>query len=98
MRIHYLQHVPSKCDTSYFSVVIFGKAVLVQDLEEKTEALKEFLEKFMPEFFKNPLSMQFVDKYRSSFDNNAVAVYRISPEDITAKENPIDMEKMFHKK
>ena len=90
--------VPSKCDTSYFSVVIFGKAVLVQDLEEKTQALKEFLEKFMPEFFKNPLSMQFVDKYRSSLDNNAVAVYCISPEDITAKENPIDMEKMFHKK
>src|SRR5471030_936125 len=55
--------VPSKCDTSYFSVVIFGEAVLVQDLDEKTQALTQFLEKFMPHFFKNPLSKQFVDKY-----------------------------------
>ena len=52
----------------------------------------------MPHFFKNPLSKQFVDKYRSSLDNNAVAVYCIDPEDLTAKENPIDMEHMFHLK
>jgi len=90
--------VPSKCDTSYFSVVIFGKALLVQDLDEKTQALSQFLEKFMPNFFKNPLSKQFVDKYRSSLDNNAVAVYCINPEDLTAKENPIDIEHMFHGK
>jgi len=90
--------VPSKCDTSYFSVVIFGEAVLVQDLDEKTQVLTQFLEKFMPHFFKNPLSKQFVDKYRSSLDNNVVAVYCINPEDLTAKENPIDMEHMFHPK
>ncbi len=87
--------VPSKCDTSYFSVVVFGKALLVQDLDEKTQVLSQFLEKFVPDFFKNPLSKQFVDKYRSSLDNNAVAVYCINPEDLTAKENPIDMEHMF---
>lgn len=28
--------VPAKCDTSYFSIVIFGKAVVVEDLDEKT--------------------------------------------------------------
>ncbi len=88
--------VPCKCDTSYLSVVIFGKAVLVQDLNEKTQALTQFLEKFMPHFFKNPLSAQFVEKYHSSFDNKAVAVYCICPEALTAKENPIDMEHMFH--
>jgi nitroimidazol reductase NimA-like FMN-containing flavoprotein (pyridoxamine 5'-phosphate oxidase superfamily) len=87
--------VPAKCDTAYLSVVIFGKAVLVQDVEEKTQVLAQFLEKFMPQFFKTPLSAQFVDKYRSSFDNNAVAVYAIDPEDLTAKENPIDPEHMF---
>jgi nitroimidazol reductase NimA-like FMN-containing flavoprotein (pyridoxamine 5'-phosphate oxidase superfamily) len=87
--------VPAKCDTAYLSVVIFGKAVLVQDVEEKTQVLAQFLEKFMPQFFKTPLSTQFVDKYRSSFDNNAVAVYAIDPEDLTAKENPIDPEHMF---
>ncbi len=88
--------VPCKCDTSYLSVVIFGKAALVQDLEEKTRALEGFMKKFMPGFFKNPLSMQFVDKYRSSFDNKAVAVYCICPEAVTAKENPVDMENMFN--
>lgn len=87
--------VPSKCDTSYFSVVIFGKAILVNDLDEKTQALTQFLEKFTPNFFKNPISKHFVDKYRSSLDNNAVAVYSINPEDMTAKENPIDLENMF---
>lgn len=90
--------VPCKCDTSYFSVIIFGKAVLVQDLDEKTQVLMQLLEKFMPHFFKNSLSVQFVDQYRSGFDNNAVAVYSIDPEDITAKENPIDMEHMFRTK
>ncbi|WP_287823635.1 pyridoxamine 5'-phosphate oxidase family protein [Clostridium sp.] len=88
--------VPCKCDTSYFSVVIFGKATLVQDLEEKTQVLTQFLGKFVPNLFKNPLSMKFVDKYRSSLDNNAVVVYCINTEALTAKENKIDMEHMFH--
>lgn len=87
--------VPAKCDTAYLSVVIFGKAVLVKDLEEKTQVLAQFLEKFMPRFFKTPLSAQFVDKYRSSFDDKAVAVYAIAPEELTAKENPVDPEHMF---
>lgn len=87
--------VPAKCDTAYFSVVIFGEAVLVQDLEEKTLALKQFLEKFLPGFFKAPLSKSFVDHYRSGLDHKAAAVYCISPENLTAKENPIDAEHMF---
>ncbi|WP_286904797.1 pyridoxamine 5'-phosphate oxidase family protein [Clostridium sp. UBA1652] len=87
--------MPAKCDTSYLSVVVFGKATLVDDLEEKTQALTKFLDKFVPKFFKTPLSKHFVDKYRSSLDNNAVAVYCIIPEELTAKENPIDMENMF---
>ncbi len=87
--------VPCKCDTSYLSVAVFGKAVLVQDLAEKTQALGQFLEKFTPHLFKNPLSVQLVDKYRSSMDNNAVAVYRIDPEVLTAKENPVNIGQMF---
>jgi nitroimidazol reductase NimA-like FMN-containing flavoprotein (pyridoxamine 5'-phosphate oxidase superfamily) len=89
--------VPCKCDTSYLSVVIFGKAVLVQDLDEKTQVLVEILEKFAPQLFKNPFSRQFVGKYRSSLDNTAVAVYCIDPEVLTAKENPVDTEHMFHR-
>lgn len=80
--------IPCKCDTSYFSVVIFGKAILVEDLDEKTKALAKFLDKFVPGFFNSPLSAKFVDKYRSSLDNMAVTVYCICPDDLTAKENP----------
>lgn len=87
--------IPCKCDTSYLSVVIFGKGFPVEDTEEKTGALMKFLEKFTPGLFKNPLSPHFVDKYRSSFDNRKVAVYCIDPEVLTAKENPVDMEHMF---
>ncbi len=87
--------VPCKCDTSYFSVALFGQAVLVRDLDEKTGALRRFLEKFTPGLFQNGLAPQFVDKYRSGHDHRAVAVYRIDPEGLTAKENPVDMEHLF---
>ncbi|WP_333860555.1 pyridoxamine 5'-phosphate oxidase family protein [Clostridium sp.] len=86
--------VPCKCDTSYFSVVIFGKAVLVENLEEKAKILTLIADKFVPGFFKNALSKEFIAKYHSSRDNNTTAVYCIFPEDITAKENPVDMGNM----
>ncbi|MFT8351113.1 pyridoxamine 5'-phosphate oxidase family protein [Clostridium saccharoperbutylacetonicum] len=87
--------VPCKCDTSYFSIVIMGKMFLVKDINEKTQVLTKLVEKFMPNFFKNPLSNQFVEKYKSSFDKMPVSVYCLSPEILTAKENPIDIEHMF---
>lgn len=67
------------CDTAYFNVVISGRPELVEDIEEKTEAL----------------SSQFVDKYHSDQDNMKVAVHKILPLELTAKENPMDMEHMF---
>ncbi|WP_446897931.1 pyridoxamine 5'-phosphate oxidase family protein [Clostridium sp. LBM24168] len=82
--------IPCKCDTSYFSVVIFGKAIIVKDLDEKAEALTKFLDKFVPGFFNSPLPTKFVNKYRSSLDNMTVTVYCIRPENLTAKENPAD--------
>lgn len=87
--------VPCKCDTSYFSIVIMGKINLVENLHEKTQVLTKLVEKFTPNFFKKPLSKQFVEKYKSSFDKMPVSVYCIYPEILTAKENPIDMEHMF---
>ncbi len=88
--------VPAKCDTAYLSVVIFGKAVKVEDIAEKTQALRQIVEKFMPQYFQTPLTAQFVEQYHSSFDDKAVAVYRIDPADLTAKENPVDEDNMFH--
>jgi nitroimidazol reductase NimA-like FMN-containing flavoprotein (pyridoxamine 5'-phosphate oxidase superfamily) len=90
--------VPCKCDTAYLSVILFGKGILVEDPEEKAQALMRLLEKFTPGLFKAPLSGQFVGKYRSSMDNKGVAVYRIEPEVLTAKENPVDLEHMFRPK
>lgn len=90
--------VPCKCDTSYLSIVILGKAVLVENIEEKTQVLINIVEKFMPDFFKTSLSTKFVEKYRSSFDNKGVNVYCIYPENLTAKENPIDRDNMFKQK
>lgn len=87
--------MPAKCDTAYFSVVILGTAVLVADLTEKTQVLSQLLEKFTPRLFTTPLAAQFVEGYRSGFDNKATAVYRIEPKDLTAKENPVDPENMF---
>lgn len=87
---------PCKCDTSYFSVVLFGQALPVEDPEEKAQALTRLLAKFTPQLFKNPLAPQFAAKYRSALDNRAVAVYRIVPQELTAKENPVDPEHMFH--
>ncbi|OPX45922.1 pyridoxamine 5'-phosphate oxidase [Ruminiclostridium hungatei] len=88
-------NVPSKCDTAYFSVMIFGKAELVEDMEEKTQALSQLMNKFLPGFFKDKLSRQFVEKYHSALDNMEVAVHKILPLELTAKENPADMEHMF---
>lgn len=87
--------VPCKCDTSYFSVVLFGQALAVDEVSEKTMALSALMDKFMPGMFKNPLSPVMVEKYRSSHDNRGVAVYRIKPEALTAKENPLDPPNMF---
>ncbi len=87
--------IPCKCDTSYFSIVIIGKVTLVKELDEKTHVLSKLVEKFTPNLFKLPMAKQFVEKYKSAFDNMPVSVYCLSPESFTAKENPIDDEHMF---
>jgi hypothetical protein len=90
--------MPAKCDTAYFSVVIFGKVVAVTEATEKAAILDEFVEKFMPNHFKTKLAPRFVDQYHSSLDSNVVAVYCLEPEELTAKENPVDPDNMFQSK
>lgn len=41
---------PEEFSTDYESIVIFGKATIIDSKEEKIEALKSFIEKFSPEF------------------------------------------------
>jgi len=82
--------VPCHADTAYMSVMIFGKAEKVTDHEEAAMALQKVLDKFMPEYYSHPLTSTLIEKYRSSMDGNAVSVYRLTPQEMTAKENSVE--------
>lgn len=88
--------VPCHADTAYMSVMLFGKAEKVTDSEEATEALQKIVEKYIPGYYSNPLTNNFVEKYRSSLDENPVSVYKITLEGMTAKENLVESEKLFN--
>jgi nitroimidazol reductase NimA-like FMN-containing flavoprotein (pyridoxamine 5'-phosphate oxidase superfamily) len=88
--------VPCHADTAYMSVMLFGKAEKVKDSEEAAEALQKLIEKYMQGYYSNPLTSSFIEKYRSSLDENAVSVYRITPQWMTAKENSVESDKLFN--
>lgn len=87
--------VPAHTDTAYMSVMLFGKAVPVADLDEATEAMQYMLDKYVPGYYNRPLSKQHIEKYRSSF-GSAAAVYRLDPVNISTKENAFDPAKAFY--
>lgn len=68
----------SLADTLYISVVIKGKAILVQDREEKTLALNGLMKKYQPEGGYEPIqsTMEVLD---------AVAVIKVTPDTINGK-------------
>jgi uncharacterized protein len=88
--------VPCHADTAYMSVMLFGKAEKVTDLEEATEALQRIVDKYMPKYYNNSLTGTFIEKYRSSLDGKAVSVYRITPQEMTAKENSVELDKLLN--
>ncbi|MDF2984535.1 MAG: hypothetical protein K0R50_45 [Eubacterium sp.] len=87
--------VPCHADTSYRSVMLFGRVEKVEDFNESADALQAIVDKFMPGFYHGRISSALVEKYRSAHDNKAVAVYKITPVEITAKENVADKENLF---
>lgn len=87
--------VPAKTDTAYMSVMIFGQAESIKDLDEATHVLQEMINKYVPGYYNRPLSKQHVDKYRSAVFGGPVQVYRVKPYHVTAKESPIEAEKMY---
>jgi nitroimidazol reductase NimA-like FMN-containing flavoprotein (pyridoxamine 5'-phosphate oxidase superfamily) len=88
--------VPWHADTAYLSAMVFGRAERVRDSEEAAAVLQQLVEKFMPGFFSNSrIAAAFVEKYRSSLDGNPVAVFRVKPDEITAKENRAEPENLF---
>ncbi|HWQ73762.1 MAG TPA: pyridoxamine 5'-phosphate oxidase family protein [Syntrophomonas sp.] len=87
--------VPCHVDTAYMSVMIMGTAGRVEDTNEATAALQRLLDKYLPGIFKQPLSPALVEKYRSSMDTKATAVFKIRPDILTAKENRVAPELLF---
>lgn len=87
--------VPAKTDTSYMSVMIFGKAELVNSLDEAVMAMQKMLDKYVPGYYDTMLSSTHLEKYRSSLGSHT-AVYKIKSVELTAKENPVQMEKLFY--
>ncbi|MCR8844444.1 pyridoxamine 5'-phosphate oxidase family protein [Paenibacillus sp. SC116] len=87
--------VPAKTDTAYMSVMIFGRAEPLTDVDEATQVLQELINKYVPGYYNRPLSKQHVDKYRSAVFGGPVQVCRVIPQHVTAKESPIEAEKMY---
>jgi nitroimidazol reductase NimA-like FMN-containing flavoprotein (pyridoxamine 5'-phosphate oxidase superfamily) len=87
--------VPALTDTAYMSVILFGTIERVEDYGEMREALQALLDKHVPGYYDQPLSLQHVIKYRSSM-GSAVAVFRIKPDAITAKDNPLPEDRRFY--
>jgi uncharacterized protein len=50
----------------------------------------------MPKYYSNPLTSTLIEKYRSSLDGNAVSVFRIMPQEMTAKENSVESGKLLN--
>lgn len=90
-----LDPMPCHADTSYMSVMLFGKIVKVNDFEESAHVLDLLVEKYTPGYYKKGLSAKMMENYRSGVDGNLVSVYRLTPEEITAKQNVVEENEIF---
>lgn len=72
--------IPQELNTKYRSVVIFGKAEILTEEDEKRMALQELVKKFAPKFVEKGL--HFIKK-----DFTRVAVIKIKIDKITGKGN-----------
>jgi nitroimidazol reductase NimA-like FMN-containing flavoprotein (pyridoxamine 5'-phosphate oxidase superfamily) len=86
---------PAKTDTAYFSVMLFGKVEIVNDLTEEISAMQQLLDKYVPHYYKTPLSANHLERYRSALGSKT-AVLKLVPSEITAKENVMVDEKAFY--
>ena len=87
--------MPCHADTAYMSVMLFGRVEKVVDFEEAALVLQHIIEKYTPGYYKKPLTSKLIEKYKSSFDGNAVSVYRLTPTSMTAKENQSNEKNLF---
>jgi len=90
-----LDPMPCHADTSYMSVMLFGKIQKVKNFDESANILDQLVEKYIPGYYKKNLTAKVMEKYRSDVDGNPVSVYRIKPSNITAKQNVVAEEEIF---
>lgn len=86
---------PCSADTSYMSVMLFGKIKKVTDFDEAATVLWKIVEKFMPGYYSKPLTPKFVENYKSDLDDMPTLVFKLTPDDITAKGNLAEEEEIF---
>jgi nitroimidazol reductase NimA-like FMN-containing flavoprotein (pyridoxamine 5'-phosphate oxidase superfamily) len=87
--------IPAKTDTSYMSVMVFGRAEQVTNLDEAVMAMQKMLDKYVPGYYDTKLSQTHVEKYRSSL-GSYTAIFKIKALELSAKENPFQIEKLFY--
>jgi nitroimidazol reductase NimA-like FMN-containing flavoprotein (pyridoxamine 5'-phosphate oxidase superfamily) len=90
-----LDPMPCHADTSYMSIMLFGKIQRVVDFEESAKILDQLVEKYTPGYYKKGLSAKMMENYRSDVDGNPVSVYRLKPSHVTAKQNVAEEEEIF---
>ena len=82
-------------DTAYMCVMVFGTAHPVTDPAEAAGALQALVDKLMPGYYRSRLTASVIDRHRSGVDTNPVAVFRITPDLVTAKENAVAIDELF---
>lgn len=76
--VGYYKILPEKFDTEYDSVILYGKAYKITEIEEKQRALRLLIEKYSSGYFAEGL--EYIHK-----GANATDVYRIDIEHMTGK-------------
>jgi uncharacterized protein len=72
-------------DTAYLSVVAFGRARVLEDVDERTEALRLLAAKYAPERDPRRLRPRTVEDFRAASTGSRTSVIEIELERVTAK-------------
>jgi nitroimidazol reductase NimA-like FMN-containing flavoprotein (pyridoxamine 5'-phosphate oxidase superfamily) len=65
--------MPAAFSTKYKSAIVFGKIIVIKDLEEKRQGLKAILKKYSPEFYE--AGLRYIDK---AFEKTEVLKIEVS--------------------
>lgn len=86
--------IPAKTDTAYWSIMIFGTVEKVEHIDDGRNIMQAMLDKYVPGYYKNPLSVAHLEKYESSLGSKTL-LYKLTPKQITGKENKLDQRMKF---